>query len=291
MSRPTAQPRILFVTPEAVFMPEGNEKTSQCLCPHTGRYGDSFGELISGLFHLGADVYVAQPHYRKIFRSRCQIGNQSDLKKIPRDRVCLTRDRAFFYANDPQHNAQMENTKISLAFQREVIHHVIMEIQPDLLHCHDWMTGLIPANAQRFEIPCVFTVQNPHNAKTLLADVEDIGIDAAEFWQHLFYERYPISYEETRFSNSVDLLLSGIFSANFVNTSSSAFVLNMAENQSIFTKLHFWELLVKKMSAGCAAINSNLFQTQQYIDIYESMLQRSLFPHKEKKANSEAIAS
>lgn len=291
MYGPTAQPRILFVTSEVVFMPVRNKKNSHCLCPSIGGFSDSLGELISGLINLGADVYVAQPHYRKIFKNLCQNIHLKDLQEIPGERICLTRDRAFFYANYQQHNARRENTKISLAFQREVINHVIMEVQPDLLHCHDWMTGLIPAIAKTFGIPCLFTVQNPVNAQTLLSDVEDIGIDAAEFWQHLFYDRYPINYEETRDSNLVDLLLSGIFSATFVNTSSSTFVLNMAENQNSFTKLHFWELLVKKMSAGCAAINSNLSQAQHYIDIYETMLHRSLFLSKQKNIKSEAVAS
>lgn len=291
MSGPTAQPRILFVTSEIVFIPTRNEEYSHFVCPHIGGFSDSLGELISGLYNLGVDVYVAQPYYRKVFADLCQIIHQAGLRGIPEGRVCLTRDRAFYYANCPHDNLRAENTRISLAFQREVINHVIREVQPDLLHCHDWMTGLIPAIAKILRIPCLFTVQNPENAQTILSDIEDIGIDAAEFWQHLFYDRYPINYEETRESNSIDLLLSGIFSANFINTSSSAFVLNMAENQNSFAKLHFWEQLVKKMSAGCAAINSTLSQTQQYIDIYESMLHRSIFQPKQRNAEFKAAAS
>ena len=41
-----------------------------------------------------------------------------------------------------------------------------------------------------------------------------MGIDAAKFWQHLFFDRFPDNYEETRNTNPVDLLLSGIFAAH-----------------------------------------------------------------------------
>jgi starch synthase/alpha-amylase len=39
--------------------------------------------------------------------------------------------------------------------------------------------------AKKIEIPCLFTVQNPGTAKNFLSYIEDRGIDAAAFWQHL----------------------------------------------------------------------------------------------------------
>jgi starch synthase len=290
MSGSSAQPRILFVTPEVAFMPEGNGNSPNYICSFIGGFGDLLADLICDLFDLGADVYVAQPDYRKMFtdlsKSKCLTG----LKKIPGDRVCLTIDRAFFYSNRLHENFQEENTKISIAFQREVMNHVILEVQPDLLHCHDWMTGLIPAIAKKFEIPCLFTVQNPDTVKSFLSYVEDMGIDAAEFWRHLFYDRYPINYGETRESNPANFLLSGLLAANFVNTSSSAFLAKIGDNQNSFAKLPLWEVLVKKMNAGCVAVNSNLAKTQLYIDIYERMLQRSLLQPDRKKFEFNTVA-
>jgi len=290
MSGPSAQPRILFVTPEVVFMPEGTGNSTDYIDTHTGGFGDLVAGLISDLFDLGVDVYVAQPDYRRIFTDLSRSNSLTGVKKIPGDRVHLTRDRVFFYSNRLHENFQGENTKISVAFQREVINHVIPEVQPDLLHCHDWMTGLIPAMAKKIEIPCLFTVQNPDTAKSFLSYVEDIGIDAASFWQHLFYDRYPINYEETRESNPANFLLSGISAANFVNTSSAAFLAKVGENQSLFAKFPIWGALVKKMNTGCAAVNSNLAKTQQYIDIYERMLQRSLLQPEREKFEFDAVA-
>jgi starch synthase/alpha-amylase len=290
ISDPFAQPRILFVTPEVVFMPEGTGNSTDYINTHIGGFGDLLAGLISDLFSLGVDVYVAQPDYRRIFANLSRRNRFKGMKKIPGDRVHLTRDRVFFYANYPHSNFQWENTKISVTFQREVINHVIPEVYPDLIHCHDWMTGLIPAIAKSIETPCLFTVQNPGTAKSFLSYVEDRGIDAAAFWQHLFYDRYPINYEETRESNPANFLLSGIFAANFVNTSSSAFLVKKGENQSIFAKVTIWGALVKKVNAGSAAVNSNLAKTQQYVDIYERMLQRSLLQPERKKFEFDAVA-
>jgi starch synthase/alpha-amylase len=290
ISSSSAQPRILFVTPEVAFMPEGTGTSTDYIYTHIGGFGDLLAGLISDLFDLGADVYVAQPDYRRIFADLARSKRFTGVKKIPGDRVHLTRDRVFFYSNYLHSNFQWENTKISVTFQREVINYVISVVQPDLLHCHDWMTGLIPAMAKKIEIPCLFTVQNPGTAKSFLSYVEDRGIDAAAFWQHLFYDRYPINYEETRESNPVNFLLSGIFAANFVNTSSSAFLAKMGENQSLFAKVPIWGALVKKVNAGCAAVNHNLAKTQQYIDIYERMLQRSLLQPDLEKFVFDAVA-
>ena len=46
--------------------------------------------------------------------------------------------------------------------------------------------------------------------------IEDRGIDAAYFWQNLYYTRMAYTYEATRETNPVDMLASGIFAAHFV---------------------------------------------------------------------------
>ncbi len=166
MSGPSAQPRILFVTPEVVFIPEGTGNSTDYINTHTGGFGDLLAGLISDLFNLGVDVYVAQPDYRRIFADLSRSNSLTGVKKIPGDRVHLTKDRLFFYSNRLHENFQGENTKISVTFQREVINHVIPEVQPDLLHCHDWMTGWIPAMAKKLRFPAFlqFNTQVPPKA-------------------------------------------------------------------------------------------------------------------------------
>jgi len=66
------------------------------------------------------------------------------------------------------------------------------------------MTGLISAAARKYEIPSLFTAHKFDIARIFLSYVEDRGIDASAFWHHLFYERYPTIYEETRETNPAD---------------------------------------------------------------------------------------
>ena len=138
---------------------------------------------------------------------------------MPEERIHLAQDRAFFYMNHVYSEDSAENIKISLSFQREVINNIAKRVRPDLIHCNDWMTGLIPAMARQLNIPCLFTIHNVHTTEASLAAIEDRGIDAAAFWQNLFYKYYPGTYENTRTANPVDFMLSGIFGAHFINNS------------------------------------------------------------------------
>jgi len=252
MSNYSTQPRILFITPEAAFIPKGTENLCSYIIAHTGGFADYLAELICDLYHLGVDVYVAQPDYRRIFAVPARNEQTNSGIKLPMDRVQLGEDRTFFYSKPIDSNSEWENMKISLVFQREVINQVIPRIQPDLIHCYDWMTGLIPAAAKKIEIPCLFTVQKFDTARSILSYVEDIGIDAAGFWQNLFYDRYPGSYEQTRDTNPLDLLLSGILAASHVNTARPILLPNIAEGRSDYSNSPLGQLLAQKWRAGCA---------------------------------------
>jgi len=249
---PSTRPRILFVTPEVAFMPARTGNRTYYMGVHSGCSGDFPAELINDLLNLGVDVHVAQPDYRKIFEmlSRNEPANPSI--KLPSDRVHLAEDRAFFYSKPIKSNYEWENIEISLDFQREVINQIAPRVQPDLIHCHDWMTGLIPAAAKEYELPCLFTVQNADSAKCLLTDVEDKGIDAAAFWRRLFYDRFPGDYKNTRDTNPLDLLLSGILAARYVETANFVLLPNAAcgDSQASYTCLR--QVLAEKSNAGCA---------------------------------------
>jgi len=251
MSHYSTQPRILFVSPKAAFIPEGAEYRPNFTVTHAGGFGGYLAELITHLYHGGVDVHVAQPDYRRVFSISARNEQTDSAITLPMDRVQLAEDRAFLYSKPVALNSEWENMKISLAFQREVINQIIPRIQPDLIHCYGWMTGLIPAAAKKYEIPCLFAVQKIDSARCLLSYVEDIGIDAAGFWQYLFYDRYPGSYEQTREANPLDLLLSGILAASHVNAVSPVSLPNTAEDRSNYSYSPLGQLLAQKWKAGC----------------------------------------
>jgi starch synthase/alpha-amylase len=125
-------------------------------------------------------------------------------------------------------------------------------VEPDLIHCNDWMTGLIPAMGRKMGIPCLFTIHNIHTVKCTLAQIEDRGIDAAFFWRHLFYQTMATDYESNRHHNPVDFLTSGIFAAHFINTVSPNFLSEIVQGRFDFIDAHLREQIVNKWKAECA---------------------------------------
>jgi len=251
-----ANPRILIVTPEVTYLPDRMKSMASFLTAKAGGLADVSAALIKALFDQGADVHVALPDYRAIFRDRLAPFLKKELNAIqrimPGDRVHLAEDRAFFYLNRVYSDYGGENTKLSLAFQREVINNIIPRVQPDLIHCNDWMTGLIPALSREGGIPCLFTIHNIHTVKTRLSLIEDRGIDAAYFWRHLYYVDYADEYESAREMNPVDFLVSGVFAAHFVNTVSPTFLMEIIEGRHNFIEPPLREELSNKWHAGCA---------------------------------------
>jgi ADP-glucose type glycogen/starch synthase len=250
------KPRILIVTPEITYLPDGMGNLSNILRAKAGGLADVSASLVSALFRQGADVHVTLPHYRRMFHVDVGklISNELRvyLNHLSGSRVHLAEDRIFYYRDSVYSNYSDESLLSALAFQREVINNIIPHVKPDLIHCNDWMTGLVPAMARRMGIPCLFTVHNIHTQKVTLSTIEDRGIDAAEFWSHLYYERIPHSYEESRADNRVDFLASGIFAAHFINTVSPTFLKEVVEARHESIPPQIQRELAAKMRAGCA---------------------------------------
>jgi starch synthase len=257
MGKRRKNPRVLIVTPEVTYLPDRMGGLANFLTAKAGGLADVSAALISALFNQGADVHVALPDYRAIFKDRLAPflrKEQRLLRRVmPNDRVHLAEDRAFFYLNRVYSNYGAENIQIALAFQREVINNIVPRVQPDLIHCNDWMTGLIPPMAREMRVPCLFTIHNIHTVKTTLAHIEDRGIDAAYFWHQLYYTQFGEDYEKVRDSIPVDFLVSGVFAAHFVNTVSRRFLDEIVEGRHTFVEHHLHRELINKYNAGCAA--------------------------------------
>ena len=284
MSSSSAHPCILFVTPENIFSPDGSEKNTDYMPSQSNGFAEFLADLIGDLFERGADVHITQPDYRSVFADISDINRMLGARKIPQTRVHLAEDRAFYYTNCPESNRQWENIRISLAFQREVINRILPLVQPNLIHCHGWMTGLIPAMARRLEIPCIFTFQNLETCKIPLSEIEDRGIDAAAFWHHLFYYRFPSNYEETRETNPADFLLSGIFAADYTSVAGPVFLVKIGENLIRFPEAPMGRLLSEKLAVGCSAGKDYHAARIQYIDLYERLLKKPVIEKQVKRS-------
>lgn len=212
-------PRLLLVTPEIAYLPAGMAARARRIRIGSGKQAQTSAALMTSLYQHGADIHLALPNYRLAFYGggRAASAGESRLSPAPgSDRVHLAQDRHFYYQRPDACDRMVNDLKASLVFQREVINHIVPVVQPDLIHCMGWMTGLLPAMARERGIACVFSIHDFHTRKVCLRAVEDRGIDAAGFWRHLYYDAYPQTYETVRATIPVDLLASGMFASQWV---------------------------------------------------------------------------
>lgn len=251
------KPTILIVTPEITYLPAGMGNMAQRMSAKAGGLADVSASLVSALFELGADVHVAMPNYRRMFQGDIFNLHERELRKyhevLPEAHIHLAEDRIFYYREQVYSSHSDEAMRIALVFQREVINHIVPRVNPDLIHCNDWMTALIPAMARRRGIKSLFTVHNIHTRQVSLEQVEEVGIDAAEFWMNLFFCSAPYNYSHARSQVPVDLLTSGIFAAHYINTVSPRFLWEIVEGWHSVVPDSVRAELRAKYTAGCSA--------------------------------------
>lgn len=291
----STNPRILIVTPEITYLPAGMGNMAQRMSAKAGGLADVSASLVSALFNLGADVHVAMPNYRKLFQGDVFNLHEKELKKyhevLPEAHIHLAEDRIFYYRERVYSNHSDEAMRIAMVFQREVINHIVPKARPDLIHCNDWMTALIPAMARRRGIKSLFTVHNIHTRQATLEQAEATGIDAAEFWMNLYFSQNPGNYFNARSNVPVDLLSSGIFASHFINTVSPRFLWEIVEGWHPVVPWSVREEIRNKYHAGCASGILNA-PDASYNPKYDDSLERT-FTHKNfwdaKIANKEAF--
>lgn len=229
---------------------------AQRMSAKAGGLADVSASLVSALFELGADVHVTMPNYRRMFQGNVFNLHERELRKyheiLPEAHIHLAEDRIFYYREQVYSRHSDEALKIALIFQREVINHVVPHVRPDLIHCNDWMTSLIPAMARRRGIKSLFTVHNIHTQQVPLSQIEETGIDAAEFWVNLYFAGAPVNYDHARAHVPVDLLTSGIFAAHFINTVSPRFLWEIVEGWHPMVPQSVRDELRNKYWANCA---------------------------------------
>ena len=94
-------PRILIVTPEITYLPEGMGNLAGRMSAKAGGMADVSASLVASLFDLGADVHVALPHYRRMFHVETGQLVAEELRKykthLSDERIHLAEDRCFYY--------------------------------------------------------------------------------------------------------------------------------------------------------------------------------------------------
>lgn len=251
---PDPGPRILFITPEISYVSKKLSDDAERLRAKAGGLADVSALLVHGLSSAEKDIHLAIPHYRNLFQGRDTLTHPGKRTRISvGDRIHLAEDCKFYRRGGVYQACKEDLLMSALAFQRDLINHIIPRVQPDIIHCNDWMTGLIPAEAKKLGIPTLFTIHNIHTQEATLAQLENTGIPGGDFWDELYYGRFPQSFDESYWTNPIDLLASGISAATHVNVVSPTFLDEVAMGHHANIPPHLSHLLYHKREAGAAS--------------------------------------
>ena len=145
--------RIVFIAPEMAPFAK------------TGGLADVTGSLAQEIEALGHEVLCFLPKYKRVEPNRWPLSVVLDRLKIPAGseeetgRIfrhdtasglkVLFVDQPEYFSRDELYGTPMgdypDNDRRFIFFQRGVLESLRrLKIKPDVIHCHDWQTGLIP---------------------------------------------------------------------------------------------------------------------------------------------------
>lgn len=155
----------------------------------TGGLGEVVGSLTSAVRGLGHDVSVFVPRYKCVDIQQLEleividyfeliIGNRLEatrifLKKLPDGVKVYFVEHPDYFMRDELYGTAVgdyqDNDQRFIYFQRAVLKAVEkLKLNPDVIHCHDWQTGLIPVFLKTTEVNyppfqkvrSIFTIHN-----------------------------------------------------------------------------------------------------------------------------------
>jgi len=228
-ARRRERPRILLCTPEITELPEGMGNAAQYIRAKGGGLGDISAGLVQHLHEDHRfDLHVVMPRYDAKIRDLARITyREIDLlgRLLGRQGVHLVIDSAFSALTDVYGESDIHpRIRRAEAFQRYIINELFSRLEPDLVHCNDWMTGLVPAAARAFGIKSLFTLHNVFTEFETPREIDRSGIDVRRFQEFLYYRNFPDSSIENWKFNKVDFTATGIHAADVVNTVSPTFL-------------------------------------------------------------------
>lgn len=239
-------PLILIATPEIVSLPANMGNLANIITTGDGGgLADISAALVKELDRRGVNVHVALPEYKHLFEDFAHISHRDyEMLKSGMDdqnRIHLIEDGLFDGATRVYNDGHDGLDKIDLrranAFQRGIIHRLFPLLKRThrhiLVHCNDWMTGVIPAAAKAQDIKSLMTFHNIFTQYQWPKGLHKHGINVEQFWNLLYYRRHPDTcggtFEGNYEGNDVDFMTSGIYAADFVNTVSPTFLKEIVE--------------------------------------------------------------
>ncbi|MDH4226455.1 MAG: glycogen synthase GlgA [Deltaproteobacteria bacterium] len=205
----------------------------------TGGLADVAGALPVALKKLGAEVSVFTPFYREVADKKLKLKNTGKVVSVPIGRRVVTGeilegetqgvpvyfikkdeffDRSFLYT--APEGDYFDNLERFTFFSRAVLEAAhVLGLKPDVIHCNDWQSGLIPAYIKSVyshsygNTATMFTIHNLAYQGTFPAALYDtIGLPGEMF-----------SMEGFEFYGQLNLLKGGIAYSDVVTTVSEGY--------------------------------------------------------------------
>jgi ADP-glucose type glycogen/starch synthase len=285
--RKSEKPKILLCTPEITELPEGMGNAAHLVAAKGGGLGDISASLVRHLNDSNEfELHIVLPKYDNKIKHMAAITSQQidRLAVVLSGRgIHLVNDSAFSYLSNPyEDNVIHTPTRRSLVFQRHVINNLLDFIQPDVVHCNDWMTGLIPAAARAKGIKSLFTLHNIFTEKQTMMEIEYSGLRPLDFIEYLYFEQFPENIRQNwkkHFNtNPVDFTATAIFAADMFNTVSPSFLQELVED-------HFPDLVPRSIYHMIA----DKFHTGRALGILNDIINFNKHNMMEKKAENKAL--
>lgn len=204
----------------------------------TGGLGDVGGSLPAALKEKGIDVRVIMPRYRTIpteLQDRIQQVTtfkvelswrkiQCNLSRLLYNDVCYYLIENEYYFNRETLYGFEDDAERFALFSKAVLESAtkLGDFQPDIIHCNDWHTALIPlmikenygGNPFYFDIKTLFTI---HNLKHQGVFPTKVFEDVLGLGGHVS------AWEKLEFHGAINYMKAALLSADYITTVSQTY--------------------------------------------------------------------
>lgn len=204
----------------------------------TGGLGDVLGSLPKSVKKLGVDARVVIPKYKNInenLKGQLRFVNWFRVPVGWRNQYCgifeyeeegvkyYLLDNEYYFGRDGLYGYYDDGERFAFFNRAALMFLKIINYQPDIIHCNDWQTGMIPVLLEVEYAKDLFY----YNMKTVFSihNLKFQGIFPKEILPELFgYDLEPYYNGSLAFDGGISFMKGGILYSDKVSTVSYSYV-------------------------------------------------------------------
>lgn len=204
----------------------------------TGGLGDVLGSLPKSVKKLGVDARVVIPKYKNInenLKGQLKFVNWFRVPVGWRNQYCgifeyeedgvkyYLLDNEYYFGRDGLYGYYDDGERFAFFNRAALMFLKVINYQPDIIHCNDWQTGMIPVLLEVEYAKDLFY----YNMKTVFSihNIKFQGIFPKEILPELFgYDLEPYYNGSLAFDGGISFMKGGILYSDKVSTVSYSYV-------------------------------------------------------------------